>query len=279
MTKVETKKHDEFREEIIFQSENLFFILLINQRFKNIRVVDFRSGNFAFKRLYLQNIAFKYKIHKVFTLIEREDVMGWQRLGFVKEGIIPGYYKRSDAYIMSKIFEDIPPQDETPFLQALKKFSKTIADKEIIRVKVKEVKIQDLSRAKKEAMKKILYGGPLAPFHRNGEWLVLSTSSVPKKNENVIFCEYEECFGNAKLDFLYPILTEEALNYALGLLKVTLERLARQGIVAVFSFSLLDQLYLNALFLSGGFRRSGILRSQIFDDSRYQDMFLWTRKI
>ena len=39
-------------------------------------------------------------MEKAYTLVERDEVATWVKLGFAKEGNIPGFYKRSDAFLL-----------------------------------------------------------------------------------------------------------------------------------------------------------------------------------
>ncbi len=91
--------------ERIVRNEDIFCSLLFDYTNRTLRVVDFRGGNFQSKHAYLENILTKEGMRKIFTLIERDDMNGWQRVGYHREGSIPGYYKRSDAYIMSRIYD------------------------------------------------------------------------------------------------------------------------------------------------------------------------------
>ena len=91
--------------ERIVRNEDIFCSLLFDYTNRTLRVVDFRGGNFQNKHAYLENILIKEGMRKIFTLIERDDMNGWQRVGYHREGSIPGYYKRSDAYIMSRIYD------------------------------------------------------------------------------------------------------------------------------------------------------------------------------
>lgn len=92
--------------EKIIRNEDIFCSLLFDYTNRTLRVVDFRGGNFQSKHTYLENILTKEGMRKIFTLIERDDMNGWQRVGYHREGSIPGYYKRSDAYIMSRIYDE-----------------------------------------------------------------------------------------------------------------------------------------------------------------------------
>ena len=46
------------------------------------------------------DLAKREGMEKVYTLVERDEVGTWAKLGFAKEGAIPGFYKRSDAYLL-----------------------------------------------------------------------------------------------------------------------------------------------------------------------------------
>lgn len=46
------------------------------------------------------SLAQREGVDKVYTLVERDEVATWVKLGFAKEGNIPGFYKRSDAFLL-----------------------------------------------------------------------------------------------------------------------------------------------------------------------------------
>jgi hypothetical protein len=87
-------------EEVFFQNEAVSLCLLINRRARTMRVIDFRAGPTSAKRLFVLSLAQREGVDKVFTLVERDEVATWVKLGFTKEGNIPGFYKRSDAFLL-----------------------------------------------------------------------------------------------------------------------------------------------------------------------------------
>jgi hypothetical protein len=87
-------------EEVFFQNEAVSLCLLINRRARLMRVIDFRAGPTSAKRLFVLSLAQRERVEKVYTLVERDEVATWVKLGFVKEGNIPGFYKRSDAFLL-----------------------------------------------------------------------------------------------------------------------------------------------------------------------------------
>lgn len=111
MAKVASVDYKPLVERIV-RNEDIFCSLLFNREQRTLRVVDFRGGNFQSKHEYLERILMEEGLRKIFTLIERDDINGWQRVGYHREGAIPGYYKRSDAYIMSRIYDaDFDPKE------------------------------------------------------------------------------------------------------------------------------------------------------------------------
>src|SRR6202142_72407 len=107
-------------EEVFFQNEAVSLCLLINRHARTMRVIDFRAGPTAAKRLFVLSLAKREGVDKVYTLVERDEVQTWLKLGFAKEGNIPGFYKRSDAFLLGcsavpgsgPATEEIPGQSE-----------------------------------------------------------------------------------------------------------------------------------------------------------------------
>jgi hypothetical protein len=87
-------------EEIFFQNDAVSLCLLVNRRARIMRVVDFRAGPSEAKRLFVLTLAQREGVEKAYTLVERDEVQTWTKLGFAKEANIPGFYKRSDAFLL-----------------------------------------------------------------------------------------------------------------------------------------------------------------------------------
>src|SRR6476646_4030008 len=71
-----------------------------------MRVIDFRAGPSHAKRMFVLALAKREGIEKVYTLVERDEVSTWRKLGFAKEANIPAFYKRSDAFLLGSSVED-----------------------------------------------------------------------------------------------------------------------------------------------------------------------------
>jgi len=87
-------------DEFFVQNEAVSLCLLVHRRAKTMRVVDFRAGPSAAKQRFVMNFARKEGVEKVYTLVERDEVATWMKMGFAKEGNIPSFYKRSDAFML-----------------------------------------------------------------------------------------------------------------------------------------------------------------------------------
>jgi len=101
-------------EEVFVRNDVVSLCLLLNRRARTMRVIDFRAGASPAKKLFVQSIARRERIEKVVVLVERDECATWARLGFVREGNIPGFYKRSDAFIMGSVVPALDGSSSAP---------------------------------------------------------------------------------------------------------------------------------------------------------------------
>ena len=87
-------------DEFFVQNEAVSLCLLVHRRAKTMRVVDFRAGPSSAKQRFVMRFAAKEGVEKVYTLVERDEVSTWVKMRFAKEASIPGFYKRSDAFML-----------------------------------------------------------------------------------------------------------------------------------------------------------------------------------
>lgn len=101
-------------DELFFSNESVSLCLLVNRRAKTMRVIDFRAGPSEAKRKFVHALAKREGVEKMYTLVERDEVGTWAKLGFIKEGNIPGFYKRSDAFMLGCLPSAyVPPAEPT----------------------------------------------------------------------------------------------------------------------------------------------------------------------
>jgi hypothetical protein len=285
MDMVSEEKSDSV-EQIMVRSEHVFMCLLRNRRHNHIRVIDFRTGNFPVKKMFVANVVQREGAHKVFTLIERDEVSGWQRLGFVKEGTIPGFYKRSDAYVMSKLFDEAAPPptpeedyDEKTVVQSAKKLAKELVEAKIPACRIKVIDLDDAHKVHKKASKSRMRLTAFDPFGRHGDRLLMHVATRRGGHENIVGAEYQDCFGNAHVELLFAPASASELTVAFAGMKQMSAVLQDRGVVSTFAFARVDQDRLNALYAAAGFRRTGLLQHQARNGDAYVDEVLWTRKL
>ena len=300
--------------ERMVRNEDIFCSLLFDSASGTIRVVDFRGGNFQTKHAYLERVLIAEGMRKIFTLIERDDMNGWQRVGYMREGTIPGYYKRSDAYIMSRIYdedwegadaaEDGPERKEmiarvkenTRQFTALKgsgiKAEQVDEDEAIDQLRGEYGRLAQAAK-KARAPKKGAKGRrlpsatalknlsvPVFPqFSREVEYYFFVAQNRRTKQLNLFGAEYQDCFGNAKIDVQFSPTSKTERSLALTGLNAFIDWLGALGAVALFSLVPSGDEELNALFAAAGFRNSGWLNRQRAAGGGYLDLVLWTRKL
>jgi hypothetical protein len=305
-----TKTSNRRLVERMVRNDDIFCSLLFDQQNRTIRVVDFRGGNFQTKHNYLERVLMAEGMRKIFTLIERDDMNGWQRVGYIREGTIPGYYKRSDAYIMSRIYdedwtsalagEDLP--ERKALLADVKSLGKGLSElkgsgvkceplteEEALELAQKEVARLNGLAAKARKGKKGAKAGPkplvkpslplFKQFSRETESYYFLAINRRTKGMNLLGAEYQDCFGNAKVDILFsPTVRADRAIARQGLVSFV-DWLAAIGAVAVFSLVRADDVEKNAIYASAGFRNSGWMNRQSIGTDASADQILWTRKL
>jgi len=273
-------------EELHFRSDSAFLCLLLNRRTKIIRVIDFRAGALPAKRLFIQSIAQREGVEKVITLVEKDEVASWTRVGFVREGTIPGFYKRSDGHLCGCVIGDrtasIEVSDESQksaerTIVAAKKNAMDLDD-EIRGITLRGVEAQVALAARDEAWSKGEGLGAFDPFGRGVLRLFLECSTK-KSRANYISAEFQDCFGHALIEVLRSPRDEgERLATAAGL-RAFAEELKRRQIVSAFGFAPADDQELSTAYLAAGFRKTGLLARGIQVGAGRRDAILWSRKL
>jgi hypothetical protein len=299
-------------EEIFFQNEAVSLCLVINRRARTMRVVDFRAGPTSAKRLFVLSLAQREGVDKVYTLVERDEVATWVKLGFAKEGNIPGFYKRSDAFLLGctvpppgraktierPVIEDVPSQSEmrlsvaeptvSPAMTAAHDaMERTILtakkelkdfDKSIPLAKVALVSEAESRKAVAAAMRSGRALTAFEPFGRDAErrFFVATARGGFELHAST---ESQACFGNAYLELLVGPRNEAEKLATIGALKAFCDRLLGEGVVSCFSLAPSDDVATATAFLHNGFRRTGLLQEHLVVGGARKDAILWSRKL
>lgn len=278
-------------EELHFKSESAFLCLLLNRRIGLIRVIDFRSGALPAKRLFIQNIARREGVEKVILLVEKDEVSSWTRVGFVREGTIPGFYKRSDGHLVGCVIGEktasIEVSDDAQktaerTVNAGKKNAKEVPE-ELAMVTAQIVDEEDALAARDEVWRK---GQGLSGFDAFGRdaarYFVEATAK--KGRPNFISAEFQDCFGHSLIEILRAPTDDLDVLALTGGLRFLSEDLKERGIISAFGFAPVDDIGLATAYVSAGFRKTGLLASGVqiagpHGTRERRDAILWTRKL
>jgi hypothetical protein len=295
-------------EEIFFQNEAVSLCLLVNRRARTMRVIDFRAGATHAKRLFVLSLAQREGVSKVYTLVERDEVQTWMKLGFAKEGNIPGFYKRSDAFLLgcsavpakataeARDPEEIPCESEmriavassaAPMTAAQERMERTIA---AAKRSIKDgadalphAKIAPVGEADaRKAVAAALRGGrALTGFEPFGRDVQRSYFAVTARGgfELCASIESQECFSNAFLELLQSPQTPAEMVGTAAAVRSFCNKLVADGVVGCFSLAPSDDVALATAFLQNGFRRTGLLLEHLLVRGERKDAIVWSRKL
>ena len=273
-------------EELHFKSDSAFLCLLLNRRTGFIRVIDFRSGALPAKRLFIQSVAKREHVRKVITLVEKDEVSSWTRVGFVREGTIPGFYKRSDGHLCGCLINERTASLEVSDDGAKradrtvnhgKKNAREVPD-DLSMVNVKEIAETVALKARDDHFKK---GKGLNPFDDFGrDALRMYVEATAKRGKtNYLSAEYQDCFGHTLVEVLRaPADDLDVLAVTAGLRSIC-ETMTERGIVSAFGFAPNDDIGLATAYCAAGFRKTGLLAGGIESGGERRDAILWTRKL
>lgn len=273
-------------EELYFRSDSAYLCLLLNRRTRSIRVIDFRAGALPAKRLYIQSVATQEGVEKVITLVEKDEVSSWTRVGFVREGTIPGFYKRSDGHLCGCVIGDKTASIEVTeasaklterTLNAAKKAAADIPEK-IKGATVRPASEKDALSARDAAWRKGPALGSFDMFGRDAERVYYDTS-VRRSKTNYVSAEFQDCFGHALIEVLRLPTTENETLAVTAALRLLGDELQARGIVAEFAFAPNDNVEISTAFVAAGYRKTGLLAQGMLDaDGTRKDAILWTNK-
>lgn len=275
-------------EEIPFKSESAYLCMIVNRRVGFIRVIDFRAGALPAKRLFIQNVAKREGIEKVILLVEKDEVSSWTRVGFVREGQIPGFYKRSDGHLVGCVIGDRTASIEVGeegqrlaerTINTAKKNGPNVPER-TPGVGIAECDEADALKARDDLWKKGRALSGFDAFGREAERFYLEVT--PKKGKPIFLsAEHQDCFGHSLVEILRMPEGDSEIAATCAGLRNMCETLKERGIVSAFAFAPSDDVSLTGLYLSAGFRKTGLLASGVPNPSGpgRKDAILWTKKL
>lgn len=266
-------------EEHYYRRGDIDFCFLLNRQHANLRVFDYRVGNYQQKRDFFDRIARTEGLRKVFTVVEKQDSKSWRSVGFSREGAIPGYFRTADAYIMSRVYTDDgePIQGGAPKLN-----SPTVATREPVENKPRGLSLElvrDEDRLK-EVVRDNGAGALYAPFRRAMFNPDIAIRGKVGKREFWVGAETDSSFGHAKVDMLTPPAKESDINHLEFMMRALLDELLAMETASVFSIVAFDSIDSAAIYNSLGFKVSAKLTDHIVrPGGEYAGAQLWHRRI
>ncbi len=290
-------------EETFFQDEQVSVCLLAHRRARTVRVVDFRAGPSLAKRKLVLDFAEREGLEKVYTLVERDEVATWVKLGFTREGNVPGFYKRSDAFFVGAVTKhtlraprqseirlavarpaerepddaldltEEEPRAESPAHQRMertlvlaKKHAKALAAEGRSLPAVKLAPLAEADARKKVAAA-LKAGTALTGFEPFGRDVARThyalTGRAAGSMETLASVEAQSCFGSALLELLTGPSTEKERDLTIAALRTLLAKLVADEMGTVFAFVPSDDVLLATVYVANGFRRTGLLEEHL----------------
>ncbi len=283
--KAATPKAAPIVEEDYFRSDAAYLCMIMNRRTQFVRVIDFRAGPLPAKRLYIQTTCKERGMKKVITLVEKDEVSSWTKLGFVREGTVPGFYKRSDGHLCGCVIGDsaasveVSSKDVKAADRLINKAKKLASDvPNEVNASIYELNEDDALNIRDEAWEagEGLHG--FDPFGRDAARRYYE-SQYEDHRPNFIACDFQDCFGHSMIEVLYSPQNFEEICCLVAGLRAAGDELTERGIVAAFAFGPADDLELSAAFWAAGYRKTGLLAQAIPVNGEHKNAILWTRKL
>ena len=298
-------------EELFFQNETVSLCLLVNRRAARCASSTFGRGVNGKAPVRPVARATRRRGEGLHARRARRSPT-WVKLGFSKEGNIPGFYKRSDAFLLGSPVESNRPQrdepksrDEPPVesetrlvaaqpigagqavtaaqelmertLAAAKRAVRDMTEKPV----QAKVAVLDEHDARKAVSAALRSGRALTAFESFGRdverrYVLVSTRGGL---EFVASTESQACFCNAYLELLQSPRNDSERAATVGGLRALCDKLLSEEVVSCFSLAPSDDVALAIAFLHNGFRRTGLLVNRLVTAGRRKDAILWSRKL
>jgi hypothetical protein len=269
---------DEPVEEIYYRKGDIDFCFLLNRRHKNLRVFDYRIGNYQQKRDFFDRIARTEGLRKVFTVVEKQDSKSWRSVGFSREGAIPGYFRTADAYVMSRVYTD----DGEPIVGGAPKLSVPgIGAAEKAPQKPRGLaleQVRDPSRLER-VTRDMGEGALYAPFRRGLFTPDVGIRGRIGKRDYWVGAETDTSFGHAKVDMMTPPLREADVPILEACLHHLIETLTKRETASLFAVCAAGWTLSTRVYGELGFKVTAKLTDHLASGSDFMGAQVWHRRL
>lgn len=266
---------------------------LFDRAERRMRIIDFRAGPQPGKLELVQEIAETHGIERAFAVVERDETTTWTRLGFEREATIPGFYKRSDGYVLGLRFESRPPfesgtririrseggvQTYDAVVRAAQKLVRARKPEAMTKVRIGPARDKDVERALEHAERSERSLSRLSPFGRQSERRSILCTARGGFSL-LVSVEIEPCFDSIFLDPLVAPRGEKETFMTASALEQICAELRAEGVVSAFSISPMRSPELAAALITAGFRSTGVLSGHFLASGDREDGGVWSRKL
>jgi hypothetical protein len=293
----DTEHEGSGNDEIEISRGEVSLCLLLNRRTRSMRIIDFRAGPQASKFDRIREVAAREGIERAYTVVERDESSTWTKMGFEKEGSIPGFYKRSDAYVLGIELEPTQPRESGTRIrikaaaatdgatdrgerayQAGRRMMRGRAPESLPKVNIARARPQDSDKAFGNAKSSSRALTGLESFGRDVEKHQMLCTARGGFSL-LVGVESQRCFDNAFLEALTAPRGDKETWLTASALNKICDELADQEIVSVFAVSPAESVELTAAWLAAGFRRTGRLPGHLMVRGQRTEAFLWSRRL
>jgi hypothetical protein len=266
-------------EEFACKRGDVNLHLLICRKHRNMRVLDYRIGNYQLKRNMLDHLARQRGLRKIYTLVEKQDSNSWRTVGFSREAVLPAFFRTADAYVMSRVYDG----RGEPLTGGLSKVavSHPIPEPEPARKPSSlRFSVED-DPDRLEYLVNTKYQNEFyTPFGKGTERPDVAVRGRLGKKECWVVAEINDSFGHAKMDFLTPLVSDKEKAASVYASVELFKQLLNLEVANVFGFTSVDDEMTCKAFGEAGFRHTGQLTRHVsMDGNGSQDMHVWHRRL
>ena len=266
-------------EEMNIRRGDMDLRFLINHSHGHLRFMDYRVGSYPEKREALDEVARRFRLRKVFTLVEKQDSHNWRTVGFVREGVYPAFFRTADAYTMSRLYDESgealavagplrPGSDEQTSFPGRK-----LHKPEGLRLEI----VED-ARSRSTLLTGLDGDLRALPFGRVSAPDIVVHART-RRQEGWVCAEINDSFGHAALGFAPTPANDSDLVLSAYAAQSIIGALGDRGVSNLFGLSPVSDRWSNELFAGLGFRVSGRLADHLRSAGNYVTTLIWHRRL